>query len=128
MDLRRNLEAGGSDDGTGKEVHGKPIIAQDGDAKGPSSLEGGQEMQGEESGGVDRVISVKRSAERGAEQDTEVLLISQGLTRSPHQRRTGKTSTLREDLYSRRPPEGEPLPILAQPISIVEGPPEGEYI
>ena len=49
----RNLEAGGSENGTGKEAHGKPVRAQDGDATVPSSLEGGQEMQGEESGGGD---------------------------------------------------------------------------
>ena len=37
-------------------------------------------------------------------------------------------STLREDLYRRRPPEGEAIPILVQPVSITYGPPEGEYI
>ena len=38
------------------------------------------------------------------------------------------TSTLREDLYMRLPPEGEPLSILVQPVSIADGPTEGEEI
>ena len=36
------------------------------------------------------------------------------------------TSTLREDLYRRRPPEGGPIPILVQPVSITDRNPEGE--
>ena len=36
-----------------------------------------------------------------------------------------QTSNLREDLYRHRPPEGERIPILIQPVSISEGPPEG---
>ena len=59
MDLRRKLEAGGSEGGTGKEAHGKPTRAQDADAKVPSGLEGGHEMQGEESGGGHQVVSGK---------------------------------------------------------------------
>ena len=59
MNLRRNLETDGSEDGTGKEAHGKPTISQDSDTKVPSRLEGGQDMQGEENGGGDRLISTK---------------------------------------------------------------------
>ena len=36
------------------------------------------------------------------------------------------TSTLREDLYRWLPPEGYPIPILLQPVSITGGPLEGE--
>ena len=39
-----------------------------------------------------------------------------------------QTSNLREDLYRRRPLEGEPLPILVQPVSISDRPLEGEEI
>ena len=35
-----------------------------------------------------------------------------------------KTSTLWEELYRHRPPEGEIVPILVQPLSIKDGPPE----
>ena len=35
-----------------------------------------------------------------------------------------QTSTLREDLYRQRPLEGESIPILVQPVSIKDGPPE----
>ena len=38
------------------------------------------------------------------------------------------TSTLGEDIYRRRPQEGEPIPILLQPVSIADGPLEGEDI
>ena len=38
------------------------------------------------------------------------------------------TSTLSEDLFRRRPPEGEATPILVQPVCIADGPPEGEEI
>ena len=38
------------------------------------------------------------------------------------------TSTMREDLYRKRPPEGEATPILVQPAEIPDGPPEGEEI
>ena len=51
MDLICNLEAGRSEDVTGKEAQGKPARAQYGDVMVPSILEGGQEMQGEEIGG-----------------------------------------------------------------------------
>ena len=52
MDIRCNLAAGGPEDGTGKECHGKPARAQDSSAKVTSCLEGVQEMQGEEIGGL----------------------------------------------------------------------------
>ena len=81
MDLRRNLESGGSEDGTGKEYHGKLTRVQDGKVTVPSILEGGQEMQGEESGVGDRSISGELSAERSMEQDTEVVPRSQGSPR-----------------------------------------------
>ena len=35
-----------------------------------------------------------------------------------------KTSTLWEELYRHCPPEGEIIPILVQPLSIEDGPPE----
>ena len=35
-----------------------------------------------------------------------------------------QTSTLQEDLYMQRPPKGEIIPILVQPVSITDGPPE----
>ena len=50
MDLRLNLEAGGSEGNTGKESHGKPERVQDTEAKVPIGLEGGNEVQGEENG------------------------------------------------------------------------------
>ena len=59
MDLRHNLEDGGSEDGTGKEAHGKPTISQDSNTKVPRRLKGGQDMQGEENGGGDRLIITK---------------------------------------------------------------------
>ena len=39
-----------------------------------------------------------------------------------------QNSTLQEDIYRRRPPEGEPIPILVQTVIISDGPPEGEEI
>ena len=81
MDLICNLEAGRSEDVTGKEAQGKPARAQYGDVMVPSILEGGQEMQGEESGVGDRSISGELSAERSMEQDTEVVPRSQGSPR-----------------------------------------------
>ena len=39
-----------------------------------------------------------------------------------------QNSTLQEDIYRRRPPEGEPIPILLQMLSIVDGTPEGGEI
>ena len=36
------------------------------------------------------------------------------------------TSTLREDIYRRRPPEGVPISILAQSAEIPDEPPGGE--
>ena len=39
-----------------------------------------------------------------------------------------QTSTLRKVLYRRRPPDGEPIPILVQMVSIAGGPPKVEYI
>ena len=39
-----------------------------------------------------------------------------------------QTLTLREDIYRQLPLEGEPLPILVQPVSISDGPPYGEEI
>ena len=57
MDLRRNLEDGVSEGGTGKESHGKQGITQDADANFPSGLEGGHEIQGENIGRGDLVIS-----------------------------------------------------------------------
>ena len=53
------------------------------------------------------------------EKDKEVVPISKG---------TEQNSNLREDLYMRRPPEGEPLQILVQTVSIADRPPEGEEI
>ena len=44
MDIRCNLEAGVSEGGNGKESHDKPVRAQEGNTKVPSSLEGGQEV------------------------------------------------------------------------------------
>ena len=67
MYLRHNLKAGGSEGGSRKEVHSLPGITQDADAKVSSRLEGGQEMQGEKSGGGYRGISVKGSVDRGME-------------------------------------------------------------
>ena len=59
MDLRRNMEDGGSEECTGKEDHSKPMRAQDENMTVPNSLEGGHEMQDEEIGGVDQVSSGK---------------------------------------------------------------------
>ena len=84
MDLRRNLEAGKSEGGTGKEAHGKPGRTQDADTMVPSGLEGAQEMQGEESRGLYRVISGELLVERGMEKNSEVVLRSQGSPSSPH--------------------------------------------
>ena len=47
MDLRRNLEDGGLEGGTGTETHGKPGRAQYVDETVPRSTEGGQKIQGE---------------------------------------------------------------------------------
>ena len=47
----------------------------------------------------------------------------------PTSERLDQTSTLREDIYSKHPPEGAPLPILVQPVIIADGPPEvGEIV
>ena len=57
MHLKDNLQAGVSEGETGKEAHGKPARVQGIYVKVPSGLEGGQYMQGEESGGGGRIIS-----------------------------------------------------------------------
>ena len=57
MDLRHNLEAGRSEGGTGKEAHGKPVKAQDADAKVLVVIGRQHDIQGEKSGGGDLVIS-----------------------------------------------------------------------
>ena len=62
------------------------------------------------------------------EQDTEAVLRSQGYPSSPTIEILEQTSTLQEDLYRRRPLEGDPLPIVAQPVSIADRLPEGEEI
>ena len=51
MDLRIHLEVGGSKDSTEMDTHGGPERTQDGDEAVPNSTEGGQGMQGKESGG-----------------------------------------------------------------------------
>ena len=51
MDIRFNLEAGIPEDGTGADMHGKPVGSQDSNKIFPSSTEGGHDMQGRESGG-----------------------------------------------------------------------------
>ena len=80
----RNLEAGGSENGTGKETHGKPGRMKDSDAEVPSCLEGGQNMQGEKRGEGDLLISGKRSVERGVKQNSEMAPRIQGSLISPH--------------------------------------------
>ena len=84
MDIRNNLEAGGSEGGTGKETHGKPGRMKDSDAEVPSCLEGGQNMQGEKRGEGDLLISGKRSVERGVKQNSEMAPRIQGSLISPH--------------------------------------------
>ena len=42
----------------------------------------------------------------------------------PTSEQLDQTSTLLEDLYRNRPLEGESIPILVQPVSIEDGPPE----
>ena len=39
-----------------------------------------------------------------------------------------QTSTLREDIYRRRPQEGEAIPVLVQQVSITDGTMEGEEV
>ena len=85
MDIRHNLEAGGSAGGTGKETHGEPGRTKDADVKVPSCLEGGQEIQGEKRGEGDRFIGGKISVERGVEKNSEMAPRSQGSLISPHQ-------------------------------------------
>ena len=58
VDLRRNLEASGSEGGTRADTHVKPASAQDGDGTITSSTDSGQKMQGEESGGyIESLVS-----------------------------------------------------------------------
>ena len=61
------------------------------------------------------------------EQNTEVVPIGQG-TNPPTREELENTSTLSKDLYRRLPLEGEAIPILVQPVSIVYGPLEVEEI
>ena len=82
-------------------------------------------MQGEESGGVDQVISQLKEAWSKINRWCLEANCHQAPTTSEG---LEKTSTLWEDLYSRRPPEGEPLPNLVKPLSIADRPPEGEDI
>ena len=62
------------------------------------------------------------------EQDKEVVPRSQGSPSYPTREGLEQTSTPREDLYRWQPLGGEPIPILVQPVSIAEGPLEGEEI
>ena len=50
VDIRYHLESGGSEDGTETDTHGKPESTQDGNEMITRSTEGGQDIQGEESG------------------------------------------------------------------------------
>ena len=62
------------------------------------------------------------------EKDTDVVPRGQGKPNTLHQRVNGTHLTLRDDLYSRRLPEGETIPILVHPVSIADRPPKGEDI
>ena len=54
--------------------------------------------------------------------------VAKGHRDPPNREGLEQISTLREDLYRQRPPEGEPIPILLQMLSIVDGTPEGGEI
>ena len=56
VDLRRNLEVGGSEKRTGTDTPGKPERTKNSNKTVPTSTELGQEMQGEENGGVRLII------------------------------------------------------------------------
>ena len=53
MDLRRSLDIGVSEDGIGTDTHGRLERTKDRNKTVTRSTKGGQEIQGEESGGVD---------------------------------------------------------------------------
>ena len=53
---------------------------------------------------------------------------SQGTPPPPTREIMKHTSILREDIYRRRQPEGETIPIMLQPVSIVDGLPKGDKI
>ena len=83
----------------------------------------------------------RRSRARRAGEDIETLVLNdqvrdawiktqwwyqeaKGNRVPPTSEHLDQTSTLQEDLYRQCPPEGEKIPILVQPYSIQDGPPE----